>query len=92
MDCQINSCFEEIERMQYSDNVEKEFRVLKSQKIHCYKFGDKSVLVSEILSAILSSLKAINNKLLELDIKVSELDIRISNIEEQIDFNINNNQ
>ena len=44
MDCQINSCFEEIERMQYSDNIEKEFRVLKSQKIHCYKFGDKSVL------------------------------------------------
>ena len=77
MDYQINACFEEIDRMQHSDSVEKEFLVLKSQIKHSYKFGNKALLMSEILNSVLISLQVINKKVLEIDEKLHELDSKI---------------
>lgn len=89
MDYQIESCFAEIERMKHSDNIEKEFQTLKSQIIHSYKFGNKALLMSEVLNSILVALKLINNKLIDIDMQVCDFNGRLSNIEDKIDFHFN---
>jgi len=90
MDCQIESCFAEIERMKHSDNIEKEFQSLKSQIMHSYKFENKALLMSEVLNSILAALKLINNKLTDVDMRVFDFNTRLSNIEHKIDFHFNN--
>jgi hypothetical protein len=66
MDMQLESCFREIDRMQYTEVVEEDLMKLKSQMVHSYKFGSTAQHICKTLNIIIKLLKTISSKINKL--------------------------